>query len=84
MKEHKLNILPEFFQAIDDGHKTFEVRYDDRNYETGDVLCLNEWNYVEQAYTGRSIKCRVTYILSACSGIGLQSGYVCMSIEVQP
>ncbi|RXK26450.1 RNA-binding protein [Bacillus velezensis] len=56
---HHLKILPEYFEALKDGRKTFEIRHDDRGFKEGDTLSLNEW---QDGYTGRSIEVDVTYI----------------------
>lgn len=37
---HRLKILPEFYQAVALGVKTFEIRKNDRNYKVGDTLEL--------------------------------------------
>ena len=47
---HYLKILPEHFTAVACGAKTFEVRKDDRPFNVGDVLRLQE--YEEEIYTG--------------------------------
>lgn len=44
MTEHVLKTWPEFFRAIVDGKKTFEVRKNDRGFQTGDVLHLREFD----------------------------------------
>lgn len=44
MAEHELKVLPQFYAALDDGSKTFEVRRDDRGFEVGDTLRLREWS----------------------------------------
>ncbi|QRV09703.1 DUF3850 domain-containing protein [Bacillus velezensis] len=56
---HHLKILPEYFEALKDGRKTFEIRHDDRGFKEGDTLSLNEW---QDGYTGRSIEVDVIYI----------------------
>ncbi|MCG0590589.1 DUF3850 domain-containing protein [Bacillus velezensis] len=56
---HHLKILPEYFEALKDGRKTFEIRHDDRGFKEGDTLSLNEW---QDGYTGRSIEVDVTYV----------------------
>ena len=40
---HDLKILPEYYDAVDKGVKTYELRFDDRNYAVGDMLILREW-----------------------------------------
>lgn len=62
MKTHHLKIWPEFFEAVLDGRKTFEVRNDDRGFEVGDVLELREWSPDRRDYTGRSCAREVTYL----------------------
>ena len=32
---HDLKILPEYYDAVDKGVKTYELRFDDRNYAVG-------------------------------------------------
>lgn len=65
---HDLKVWPEFFGAILDGRKTFEVRNTrDRCFAVGDVLRLREWTPArgEQPgdYTGREVTRAVSYIV---------------------
>ena len=61
MAEHELKILPIYFEAVALGIKTFEVRKDDRGFDEGDILILQEWT--PNGYTEREIEVAVTYIL---------------------
>jgi hypothetical protein len=54
---------PEFFQAILDGRKTFELRLADFDCKPGDVLVLREWDPKTKTYTGRTIEKAVAYVL---------------------
>lgn len=76
---HQLKIMPQYFQAVWDGQKTFELRKDDRNYQEGDILALREWD--GEKYTGRGIAVRITHILRNCPEYGLADGYCIMSIR---
>ena len=74
---HDLKILPEWFNSVVSGVKTFEIRKDDRNYNPRDVLLLREWD--GKAYTGRTCKADVTMVLR---GKYCREGYCTMSIRV--
>jgi len=41
---HDLKTWPQYFARLVDGSKTFEVRKDDRGYQTGDTLVLREFD----------------------------------------
>lgn len=65
-KHHELKILPEYFQEVLEGIKTFEYRLNDRDYKQGDYVILREWDgkrSVEGTYTGREIKALIGYVL---------------------
>ena len=55
--------IPEFFQKILDGDKTFELRLADWECKVGDVLVLREWDPKKKEYTGRQVEKKVTYVL---------------------
>lgn len=74
---HELKILPEYFEAVADSTKRFELRKDDRGFAVGDVLLLKEWNGKE--YTGRSVKKQISYVLKNYTG--LAEGYAVLSLN---
>lgn len=59
---HALKTLPEYFEAVRKGDKTFELRENDRDFRVGDYLALNEWD--GEKYTGRAQLVKVTYMLN--------------------
>lgn len=60
---HELKILPEYFALQLSGEKRFEVRHNDRDFQIGDTLILNEWD--GESYTGRCITVVITCMLTA-------------------
>lgn len=50
---HTVKCYPEYFRALTDGSKPFEVRENDRIYEVGDYLAVNEFLPEEDPYTLR-------------------------------
>lgn len=76
---HELKILPEYFDAVRDGRKRFELRQNDRDFHEGDSLVLREWDQEEGGYTGRSLKAEIPYILyGPC--FGLEDGWAILSL----
>ena len=61
---HRLKSWPVLFQAICSGAKRHELRRNDREFEVGDLLELNEFDPDSGTYTGRVFTVRVTYITS--------------------
>ncbi len=61
--KHEKKVLPEYFEAILSGSKTFELRLADWQCEEGDELVLREWEAKSKKYTGREITKKVGYVL---------------------
>ena len=55
-------IWPEYFEEVQSGRKTFELRLADWDCKEGDTLVLKEWNPETKQYTGREIEKTVTYV----------------------
>lgn len=84
MTTHHLKTWPEPFADLVARRKTFELRRDDRNYQVGDVLHLQEWNPNNRRYTRAWVAAEVTHVLRGPSGVafGLQPGYCVLSLHV--
>jgi len=84
MPKHVLKVWPDFFEAIHDGRKTFEVRKNDRGYHVGDVLVLREYAPGPDEYTGRYCERQVSYLISGDDPLGfafgVKPGFVVMAI----
>ncbi len=82
---HELKTDSEVFQAVVDGRKTFEIRFNDRDFKVGDELVLLETIHTGEQmkqgkpllYSGNELHKTVSYVLS---GYGLQDGWVILGI----
>lgn len=79
MTTHILKVRPDYFHAIWDGDKTFEIRFNDRDFKVGDVLDLRGFEPETQRFTGDHLLRSVLYVLHG-GLFGLAEGYVCMSL----
>lgn len=76
--EHNLKILPEYYEQVLFRNKTFELRKDDRGYQVGDRLVLNEFD--GEKLTGRTVTREITYCLRNCPEYGLKKGFVILGM----
>lgn len=51
MRTHCIKIWPVYFSAVGDFTMRYQLRKNDRNYEVGDRLILQEWDPELKAYT---------------------------------
>lgn len=81
MKHHNLKLFTKYFQHVIDGNKRSELRYNDRDYQVGDIVTLHEGQPALNAdgfeYTGRKISGRISHI----DDYGCQAGYVNLSLR---
>lgn len=80
MVRHRLKTWPDVYQEIEDGRKVHEFRKNDRDYQTGDIILLEEFVPAGDRYTGRSM---VVQAMSISYGPewGIPEGYAVFSIR---
>lgn len=90
MTIHQLKCWPDEYQAIIEGRKTFEFRRNDRGFEVGDIIQLDEWKpetenafFVSGSFTLRSVRASITYILNSGEW-SVPDGYCILSIKLIP
>lgn len=77
---HELKTVARYYEAVVDGRKTFEVRLNDRAFQTGDIVRLVKVD--EQGfYLGPpfSIEKRITYILQG-GQFGIEPRYCVLGL----
>lgn len=80
-KIHYLKTDPEYFQAVKKRKKKFEMRFNDRNYQVGEILVLQEFDRTIGEYTGANdLTLLVTYTLATKPFV--PDGYICMSVNL--
>ena len=83
MANHELKTWPQYWDAIRECRKTFELRYNDRGFKTGDTLFLRRWSQPDGCYVKpiEPIECIITYVMDG-GGFGLAVGWVCIGFAV--
>ena len=76
-RTHDLKTVQPHFDALKSGLKRFEIRKNDRNFQVGDYLHLQEYD-IEKGYSGEDLFFKVSFILY--DETFLQEGCVCMSL----
>lgn len=79
MTTHELKIKSEYFMDVVKNIKKAEIRYNDRNYQVGDLLILHEIDDHDN-YNGNHCSVIVSHILDNAQY--LRDGYVMLSIAV--
>lgn len=75
---HDLKIEPQYFNAVCEGLKKFEIRKNDRNYKNHDLLLLKE--YEKGEYTGQEVLRQISFI----TDYEQKDGFVVMSLKSVP
>lgn len=75
---HDLKILTVYYPRVLEGSKPFEIRFNDRNFQEGDTVTLNEWD--GERYTGRAVTRQLTFVTDYAQ----QPGYVVFGMREIP
>lgn len=81
--QHEIKIEKQHFERVMSGEKTFEIRQDDRGYQTGDVVQMNEtrddtgWS---GSLSGRSVRVKIKYV----SHYQQKEGWCVWGFEILP
>lgn len=80
MKMHRLKLSFEFCDDVNTLKKPFEIRFNDRGFQTGDVIVFDpvvkDGNPTEHHIKRKPFV--ITYVLN---GWGLKDNYVCLGIK---
>jgi len=81
---HELKVHSQFWQAIRNGSKPFDVRINDRKFNVGDTCRLREYD-PSFGYKGDYYELRITYIMAHEDfPLGVQRGYVVLGFGLHP
>ena len=76
---HNLKLYKEYADAVCDGEKTFEIRYNDRGYQKGDYIKFHVIDGIYEVNHPLNDKLYIiTYVLS---GWGLKDNWCALSIK---
>lgn len=78
---HRLKVESEFFEALASGEKRFEVRKNDRDFNEGDFLVLDEWDPTRGYTRWDRCLCRVVTYLVRGGRFGIEADHVVMGID---
>jgi len=76
---HKLKIKQEYLENLLSGKKKAEIRINDRDYQVGDVLSFEKERF-NLPVCGQTVS-HFFLITHTHSGLGLEHGYVVLSVE---
>jgi hypothetical protein len=84
VEKHSLKTLSPYFEDVCSGKKDFEIRKNDRDYKTGDLLILRHYvigkDGTEGQFTGPIVTRKIKYILKG-GNFGLADGYVILGLH---
>lgn len=78
---HELKIDENFTDAIISGDKNFEIRYNDRGYQKGDIIKFSPVSSVGSCDTLNPLYNALYEITYVLNGWGLKEGYVVLGIK---
>lgn len=69
MKTHYLKTVQPFFSEVKKGTKTFEHRRNDRDFQVGDEVYLQEYDMMHNSFSGQEVRGTITYVLTDRAGL---------------
>lgn len=81
MKIHEIKLSEEFAEEVLSGQKSFEIRFNDRGYQKGDLVKFKVVDSIGIPHVFHPLNDKlfeITYVLSGC---GLKESYVAFSIK---
>ena len=84
---HELKTIDHYFEAVERGEKTFEVRRNDRAFQTGDIVRLvkvapDKWSNIRYVFDGDdkvTLERKITYILQG-GQFGIEPTYCALGL----
>lgn len=80
--KHELKCVDPFFGQVYDGEKTLEMRFNDRNFQKGDIIDLKRYNSSSYNSPYEPIVLLVTNVLTG-ERWGIKDGWCAISFQVQ-
>ena len=82
---HELKCWTTFYDLVDLGIKSFEIRKRDRPYQIGDTILLRRYDPISRDYTGQQMWRGITYLLDLADLPGEDgehfAGYVAIGLD---
>lgn len=78
---------PKMFEKILSGEKKHEIRLNDFDVKSGDIIILREWTPVKREYTGRKVRKKIGFVTKTKdlkywdNEDIIKSGFVIMDLE---
>jgi hypothetical protein len=69
MATHYLKTVQPYFDEIKQGNKRFEFRKNDRDFQVGDEVYLQEYDKETDTFSGKEVRGTITYVLKDWEGL---------------
>lgn len=79
---HHLKTINPYFQQVWSGKKKAELRFNDRNFQVGNTIVLQEYLDGSMEFSGREIVGTITNILENAPQFGLKEGFCLISFAI--
>ena len=83
IKIHNLKTWPTYFEAIENGSKSYEVRKNDRFFQKGDTVVLHKMSHDGYSAGYDTYKQKLTFTIGDIltnSSLGVKEGYCIFSL----